>query len=372
MAKFCGKCGSPLEAEFGLCPNCDRDKLESMQIKKNTPNFCTICGAQINKETGECPVCTDLQENEQVEAVEKKENADASPKGKRFKTVFITVLASILLFLYSVLSIFIFCVRSVTTSEGAEEMLSAVNFSDLMDMVYEIPADGYSSSFYSFRDFLYDTAGVWITQQQFDSFVDNSTVKRFVARKIAEYANGIYTGSCYFSLNREDVYELLQDNNDVFYDEFGVSISNDMLNEIADWIIDDEALAECSLSAFYDDNPVLFNMLRFGFSYITLAVLLLLCLLWIFILFRNNLSQGALGAGIVFATMGSLLTVSTLMTVWFPSLLNALCGNELVGWIIGKFLYANIALYSAVLAIGVLLLALRKIVIVITIRRKEG
>ncbi len=59
MAKFCGKCGTPLDEETGLCPKCDEEKLIASQKEKQVvykKKFCTRCGSDLD-ESGLCPRC---------------------------------------------------------------------------------------------------------------------------------------------------------------------------------------------------------------------------------------------------------------------------------------------------------------------------
>ncbi len=59
MAKFCGKCGTPLDEETGLCPKCDEEKLIALQQEKQVvykKRFCTRCGSNLDA-NGLCPNC---------------------------------------------------------------------------------------------------------------------------------------------------------------------------------------------------------------------------------------------------------------------------------------------------------------------------
>ncbi|MBE6718351.1 MAG: zinc ribbon domain-containing protein [Ruminococcaceae bacterium] len=53
MANFCTKCGTRLDIETGLCPQCDCEKINLLKFK---PKFCTKCGTPLNAE-GICPSC---------------------------------------------------------------------------------------------------------------------------------------------------------------------------------------------------------------------------------------------------------------------------------------------------------------------------
>ncbi len=61
MPKFCGKCGTPLDEETGLCPKCDAEKLMALQKEKEKQvvykkKFCTRCGGVLD-DNGLCPNC---------------------------------------------------------------------------------------------------------------------------------------------------------------------------------------------------------------------------------------------------------------------------------------------------------------------------
>lgn len=373
MAKFCGKCGTNLNAEFGLCPNCDKEALEKAERQKNIPNFCTICGAEMDKQTGTCPNC--VKNNEATEQVEitQLEETNSPTKKKSSLTTFLTVVMCFVFAITSILSVTIFSVRQATTQKGIDSILNNVSFSDLMNMVSETQPDSDDNTndiFNSFKEHLKKEANLVITEQLLDSFVEKSTIKTFVAQKISAYANSLYAGDGSFSLTQQEVFELLKENSAVMQSELGKALPDDALKSISSWLIDDEEISEISISVLKEKNPVIYYVLHIGLSYFTLAALVIISLLMAFAMVKNNYSQTALGIGIIFTVIGSVLSIAALFATWLPSIWEIVCGNTLIGFVVGKLLYANIITYGIIFAVGVALLVIRKIVLISIIRRK--
>jgi len=91
--KFCTKCGGPLD-ENGLCPQCDEEKIRALNqndedgeenkvVRKQ--RFCSKCGFNLDEETGLCPKCDrkklkDRVEDDQEEIIEEEEEESKRPK----------------------------------------------------------------------------------------------------------------------------------------------------------------------------------------------------------------------------------------------------------------------------------------------------
>ena len=419
MAKFCSRCGSLNDEGTGLCPSCDSEQLAALQAPQRQINFCRVCGTPIDQETGSCPNCTKPVETapaaqepivaeepavaeetvvpetpavedtvadeavvEQPVAVAVQEAPTVQPepiveapvipvkyakKRSGAGKVILTIFLSLLLFITSLLSVAVICVRH-TTSEGAVlSMLEDVDYTEMLNSIYtETDFVEHESEALSFTDYLSDyfeeNHGVTVSDKQIEAFIEDSTVMDFFAEKVSAYVSDLYNGTEEFKITMREVRALLHDNADILEEHFDVQISDESVEELADWLVDEELLEEISTSVVKDENSAVFYALNIGFSYLTLAILLGLVLLCLVGMGLNDLSKGAMGAGIVFVIIGGILTALTLVVAGLPVLLGSVIGESLISALILKVLFANLWIFASVLGLGVLILVVRYIV----------
>ena len=74
---------------------------------------------------------------------------------------------------------------------------------------------------------------------------------------------------------------------------------------------------------------------------------------------RNSLSQTACGIGIDFIIFGGLTGLAAAFAAWITPLWEAICGNSVVGTVIGNFLTANAVVSIVLFLLGIVLLVSR-------------
>ncbi len=193
MAKFCEMCGTPLDPETGICPNCGNtanakvnQDADAPNVIPETPNeagsgpsndiaaddvdktvslwnrdpvsvgFCDVCGCPLDPATGKCPNCSaekplnaesssplaapaapavsGAPEKEKKAKKAKKEKAPRTPGKKKKKNPGITVLVVFLFILFiafSLVCLSLFIVRNTLTGDNVEKAVKEVSFKDI-------------------------------------------------------------------------------------------------------------------------------------------------------------------------------------------------------------------------------------------------
>ena len=423
MARFCSRCGSLNDESTGLCPVCDREKLEAMRSPQRKVNFCAVCGTPIDQETGNCPNCTKpieevpaaeatvavettfvadepmveessaeasevvietvaeepetavaVQETPVFEPIPIQEPAVAVEYKKRSGAgkVILTIFLSFLLFITSLLSVVVICVRYTTSQNTIQSVLEEIDYVEVLNNVLQTEEVvsgefGDVTDTRSFSDnlceYLEEEHGVEnVDSKQIEEFIEESTIMDFISEKAAAYVSDIYSGSDDFDITVKDVEALVEDNAEVFEEHFGVTVTDNEVKKITEWLVDEEMLEEISTSAVKDDSSEIYYVLNIGFSYFTLVILLVLVLLCLVGMGLVDWSKGAMGAGIVFTIIGGLFTAVALVLAGLPALLSSFIGENFISDIVMKVLSANLVVFASVLGLGVLLLVIRCVV----------
>ena len=429
MAKFCSRCGSLNDEKTGFCPVCDREKLEAALASQPRLNFCMLCGTPIDQATGNCPNCTKPAEVEAEQpaaeldaAVETVETASVpvseegvaeesvteeapvavaveeppvaeepaaeqptveapvsvepvvyAKKSRGVGKVILTIFMSLLLFITSLLSIAVICVRHTTSQGTIQSGLEEVDYVEVIDKVLsteELVVDEFGEEVLdskSFSDnlceYLKEEHGVEnVKSKQIEAFIEDSTIMDFISEKAADYIGDIYSGSDDFELTVKDIETLVEDNAGVIEEHFDITVNDSDIKEMTEWLVDEEMLEEISTSVVRDDNSEVFYVLNIGFSYFTMVILLALVLLCLVGMGLVDLSKGAMGAGIVFTTIGGLFTVAVLVLAGLPALLNSFIGENFISNLVMRVLSANLVVFASVLGFGVLILIVRCVV----------
>lgn len=363
MAKFCGKCGTALDTTTGLCPNCDKEKLQKVEqptTEMNMSGFCHHCGNVIEEQNGIClnPDCNGGKK-QYTSSVEISENISTKKKKSAAMTIFVTVLLSICLFLTSLLALTIYDARNAVKDKNAEKLFKNVSFTNLLNS-NKLNSENDLKNFYDFMSSHYE---IEITDEQFDNFINKSTVKGYLASKTSVFCDDIFSGEAELRITNKDVENILEDNSEVVKDIFGVYLSESDSAKIADWIVDDNGVVTISTNKLKDDAPAMYYIIKIGLSYITMAILIVLAALVIFFMIRNNLSQATFGIGIVFVVLGALMTIVAILASWITPLWSAICSNSFIGMAIGNLIAINILISAILLAIGIVLIVIRNIVL---------
>ena len=365
MANFCGKCGTGLDTATGLCPNCDREQLNAMateNVVTSTSNFCPYCGSTINQQTGMCPNpnCSNGGTDAFVASVP-QDTVESKPKKNKptALTTIITILLSICLFITSLFAIVIYDVRNAVKDDNVESLLDNIQATDLLDNT-KFATNNDLDRFYNNMSSKY---GIEMADHQLNNFIDRSTVKEFIADKVADFCEDFFDDDAELKITKREVVNLLQRNSSVIKDEFGVYLMDSEIQEIADWIFNEDELVIISSTTLKDSSPALYYILTIGFSYVTMAVFIILSALIIFFMIKNSLSQAACGIGIDFIIWGGLSGLVAMLAAWITPLWETICGDSFIGMIAGNFMAVNALISVILLVLGVALLVTRGLII---------
>ena len=411
MAKFCTKCGSATHPDFGLCPKCNADEIASMS---QYPKFCSSCGGRIGQLDGICTGCgknyaakeeiapQEVAAEETVEgqipaeeitaeepaAEEPVEEAPAQPqavvsatvppavkpapakkeKGKvSAGKVILTVLLSILLFVFSFAAVAAFSLKQFATEDTIDAIMAEVELSDILALAGE----DYEDSFYdTLGDFVQEQTGAEISKKTLDKLVKQSNLKEFLAEKMSVYLDDFLYDEKNFELTAEDVADLLSDNKEIIEEELEAEVSDDVIDAIAEWVAKEDVIDNLRPAAMKKSSPALFYSVNIGLSVISLIILGLLVLLCLLLMFRISASQAVLGSGIVFTIIGCITGAASVVAIFMPSLVTGSFG-ELIGIAVSLFFEANVILFVSILGVGVLELVIRAIVLQILSKKQK-
>lgn len=381
MGKFCGICGTRLDENSGLCPNCNIDEKTVAVDFGATPVSSSPVAVQtpvVNEEkmgdrvhepvyqppvnnTSQNFVGTNVAFNNQPVVPSskpvkvKKEKVRKPLKKATPLTTVVCVLLSICLFITATASLLVFGVRNAVKEDNAGKLINNLSVTDALD---EFGA--YSYEFLEdFYDYLYtEFDGFEVDDKDLDAFVTDSPVRDHIAEKIADFSEDIFDdGSAKFKIKRNDIVSTLKDCEDYLEDEFDVKSNSAQYVLVAEWIlVDGDALLFDS-----DDLGGVVDVARYAFSYVALAALILLSALFVFVMCKSNFRQALGGIGITFTILGGLFSLVSLVTVIAP-LWELLYENSVIILVIGNFFAINWLPSLIIFVLGVAMLVVKGII----------
>lgn len=328
MARFCGKCGTALNEE-GLCPKCDLEITE-----KSAPAVNTV--------------------------KEKKQKPKAL-------TVVITVFLSLCLFLTMFPVITICSVRCALDGDQIERSIEKMLSAEVSD------GTAFSDFDYDdFSQFAEEAYGVTLNRRELEQLLERSEVKEYISEEIAEFCEDILEGEGEIRLTKREFIEALEKDARMIEREFGAEVDNEAVYRVADEIFEeesyyltvDEVLSELEQSpefGSYDDARRVYRILSAVFSFSAMMIFVVLSLVIIGLMAINSLSQCAVGTGVVFIVWGSLYGFFSLILLWVSSIMEAIFSNAVALALFGNFVSAGVVTGLVMLAFGIALLILRKI-----------
>ena len=399
MANFCSRCGTALHPEFGICPSCEKDMIQRMQ---SVPNFCRTCGGKVDKQKGVCTGCGQnfLENHPEVPAVPvevPKKNETPQPvskpapvapvvqekpkkpapqptkpkkqEKKRRGSIVITIVLCILIFIFTFSGAMLYSARSMATDENKIEMLmDSVTVSEFLDLMGE----DYKQAFYdALRDFVKEKTGATLTPRKLDELAERSSIKSEISKQLALYVSDIVEDEGNFNLKRKNIESILKKNRSAVEKVLEAEVSDEVLETIAKWLVDDAVMDAIRPSAIKENQPLIYYSINIALSWLGIVVFLLLMALCIFLLACNNPSQAAIGSGVVFTLVGGLTTIVAAATLLAPSLMMSFIPNHLIASAINVFFGSNLPLFVAILVIGIAVLIVKAVVGRMLAKRKE-
>ncbi len=358
MVNFCTKCGSTVDAATGLCPRCDRGKLDDIAAKSapKKHNFCTLCGGLIDEQTGKClnPDCKNGLKLKKVKAPKARLHIDMNkPAGK---TRPIMLQFAFCLFITTLLAVLILDVRNTADEDNIEALLDNIAATEVIDQSGVVERDDLND----FYDWLYSKFDLNVNDSKLDRFVEKSTVKNYIADITAEFLEDLFDGdSAELTVEKSDVIRLIEKNNRVIDKVFGNSVYGEDKYKLADGIFAADENFILSSKSIEKESPVLYYGIVCAVSYVSMGLFMALSLLIIFFMFKKNVPQAMLYVGVDFSIIGGVGVLIAILAGWISGLWKGgICNGSFIGVMTGNFFAVNALSSIIILAIGVLLIVL--------------
>ncbi len=312
MANFCGKCGAPLDSATGLCPNCDKKEVKTVSTKTKS----------------------------------------------KVATTIVTILLAICFFLSLTISVLIYDVRNAVKEDNVTKILDNIEVADILKSLDNV--EGMElEKFYEHLDDKYD---IEMTDQKLKKFIEQSTLKKFVAEKISDFAEDFVEGDARLEISSQEVADMLDDNTNLIEGKFEF-VENWLYSEIAYWIVGGDEAVIFDTNKLESSGEIVCNILRVSFSYITMTIFIAISLVIIFFMLRNSVSQGMVGLGTNLIILGAFTLGVSLLTMVIPSLGEVICGGSAIGMMAGSIIGINMWLGLLLLLMGIAAFIIRKIIV---------
>lgn len=272
----------------------------------------------------------------------------------------------IILFCTMTIALVLFTVRQTFTQEKVENMLNGMEATELIDVFYEYAEntdDGSEIVLSKMNRYLMRKGTDEISEEDLNDLVDESSFKTYIAGEVATYVNDICSDSDDFSIDAEEVGELLVENSDVIEDELDLFLPSSFYERLAEKSFNYDRIESYSPEEIKDEMPLVYNIARVVLSYVTFGVFVLFAVLLVVAMMRNNVSQAVAGVGINFTILGVITGGVSIVAMLLPETVASLIPNSAIGLLLGRILAVNYDIFGAVFAIGVLTLVVRAIVL---------
>lgn len=281
----------------------------------------------------------------------------AGNETKRKGSAVVSTVLAIAIFLCMLFALILIDVRYTITEAGIANLL---NTADLSNLSIQTSAGEMSPHEWINHEMnhRYEDWEEW-SSQEFEEFVEESTIKEFFAEKLSGYATDLFDGTFETDISHADIKGLLLENAELL-EEYDVSITDERADDIATLIHESGALDDISLDVVTESVPApVYQAVQVSFSYYTMACFILLVLLFAFMLIRRH-SWCALG--VPFIVLGGMLTACGLFAVLFPHVWTALLmGNTYIAALLGHIVNTNMWIGLALLVVGIVSLNARRI-----------
>ena len=132
---------------------------------------------------------------------------DTKEKRKKGKvwTIFMTIIFSILLFVTALVAITVATVRNVVNDESVEKILDSVAVDKVIDAFGKVSGENVAFDDEAALINSFHPEGGQMTAEDFEEFLDDSSIKTFAASKISDYVSDIRTNGDDFTLKEKDI-----------------------------------------------------------------------------------------------------------------------------------------------------------------------
>ena len=280
-----------------------------------------------------------------------------------------------LLFLFLLIPMAAYQVRDASAKTWISAFLEKVSISDLgnLEEIGEAVGDWLRELDPGLEDVELDLSE---GRAEIDGFINRVFVREFIARQLASYFGNLYSGASGTAFEAGDISELIAENSETINDQlsemveelFGpgseleIRLTRADRNALAKRLIG--LLEDAGVDGYLDtdtmkaETPVVYYALRFGFSYFTAGLSLVLAAAVIICLCKTLKSslRAANRAGIVLIVLGGLLTPLALFPKLFADLwLQLFQEVQILALFAEEFFFTHILADLIVLAAGILL-----------------
>lgn len=411
MANFCKKCGTALNPEFGLCPNCDSAELESKLAKEaesfdivsqeNTASqetealaaegipeaqekpvmfrgFCMNCGTALDSQTGLCPVCgpekaassaneknSKNEKSQKTKKSKSKEKDAAKDKGKKGEppavaAILITAFLSLLIFAFTLAPTLLLSVRNSTTKTALEEIISEV---DMVTVLSEIPliedssANEYSNLYDNLCYNLETGFDIKVTDNRMREFFSDEGVVEDIAKLFNRYAEDVYNGTSYFSFAPHDLADIFYRNSAVFERAFDTYLTREEYELLASSVIAETP--EIYPATLRENDPAVMYSVEYGASYVSIIAMYVLAAVFaVLAVILCKARRGLVGAGLSIGLVGIITALTAFISGAIPTLWNTICGdNEAIASVSAQIINHNLLIFLITLGVGIVIFA---------------
>ncbi len=359
MENYCINCGTVLHPEFRLCPHCNRERLNQLISARRLQAFVPQQMPQsMPAFANQAAVVHSMPISQPVRTVERQAQPIQKTQRKRkpLLKILLAMVMTVVLLATCLVTLSIFSIRQATSEESLSAMVEGAEISDVISL---LGADSETVFYGPIKAYVLENTGLKITNPIIDRVLEASELKYYLAEKAAVYAKDLYDGTDNFSFSQKEVYTLLRANRTEIEKVVKVSLSDEVLQEMADMLVNEELTEQIRVSVLKNKTPQIYYSLHFGLSYSAIAVLLAIAaMIWIAML-KLDFSLGFLGGGVALAVTGGLFALPGFLIKLSPGLLNTLLGNSFLQSVITGFLNTNLLVYLFIFTVGMAMILIR-------------
>jgi len=316
-----------------ICPNCGKESPEAA-------SFCTACGTRLNAAPQQpaveppAPPATEIPA-QPVTPVPTPPAAPAPmptpapvpPTPLRRTPIWWSVLRCIfsipltaVLAALLVAVILLFGIRTATSANTIEHMIKDIDISEAVASgMSEGDTESLAEALYEeyYEAAVNGNADVILTEDELEEFFEESTIDDFIAEKGGEYISALLTGDHSAKITKEELLDLVKDNEHIIEEITGGETLSDKDYEMIENFIDKENLTEqldmknMGLDDdFAEDLETIRSAYTLGFWLVIGAALFILLLLALFNLRGNFLTSLYSGIALLFAGGIGVLTLA--------------------------------------------------------------
>lgn len=251
----CEKCGNMIQAGEKFCMKCGNSMEPEQQLNK-----------------------TYEEKKMQVES-----EAEGSAGGKGGSKV-LSVMLCILIVLLGVSASTIFVVRHAVSEEEVENLVDEVDISEIKVgfLMGGSKTTTLAETVSGFGQKYFDNA---LTSKDAAKIMDEKFIRKFVSKKLNDYVEDIFYETGDGIIEEDELESLLEKNAEKMQEITGLYFGEEEISFLMKEMQTDDALKNTDLSAYRDENPAPFSLVKNLLSYWLMSLFLILAVLLIVYIF---------------------------------------------------------------------------------------